>query len=220
MRKGSGEKCNIRHVTCSGVIKNSKHAQIVNQWNWLQWTRAQGLRDAGKHICIYISHRLHSVCQCNGAFIGEQSVACKEIEISLEIVTKNNLVWSSTRLYTRCWLCAKHEWKSCTHTPHLLSLSLSLPVCSGGRFLILVRQPDPRFTPRVWLPPIVHCQGLLMGGQQWIPFPHKWLSDRAPSSISSYNVGLQRTRPAGGLIRGFICSFQKLLSLIFLLSAK
>ena len=32
--KSLDEKCNIRHVTCfGGVIKNSKHAQIVNQWN-------------------------------------------------------------------------------------------------------------------------------------------------------------------------------------------
>lgn len=83
---------------------------------------------------------------------------------------------------------------------------------SGGRILILVRQPDPRFTPRVWLVPIVHCQGLLMERQQWILSPHKWLSDRAPSSITSYNVEVQKMRPSGGLIWCFICSFEKLLS--------
>lgn len=90
---------------------------------------------------------------------------------------------------------------------------------SGGRILILVRQPDPRFTPRVWLVPIVHCQGLLMGGQQWILSLHKWLSDRAPSSITSYNVEVQKMRPSGGLIWCFICSIEKLLSfLLFSLS--
>lgn len=30
-----------------------------------------------------------------------------------------------------------------------------------GRILILVRQPDPHFTPRVRLVPIVHCQGVI-----------------------------------------------------------
>lgn len=89
---------------------------------------------------------------------------------------------------------------------------------SGGRILILVRQPDPRFTPRVWLVPIVHCQGLLMGGQQWILSPHKWLSDRAPSSITSYNVEVQKMRPSGGLIWCFICSIEKLLSFLLIFS--
>lgn len=83
---------------------------------------------------------------------------------------------------------------------------------SGSRILILVRQPDPRFTPRVWLVPIVHCQWLLMERQQWILSPHKWLSDRAPSSITSYNVEVQKMRPSGRLIWCFICSFEKLLS--------
>lgn len=70
--------------------------------------------------------------------------------------------------------------KGATYTPP----TPSRPMRSGGRILILVRQPDPRFTPRVWLVPIVHCQGLLMERQQWILSPHKWLSDRAPSSIT------------------------------------
>lgn len=78
----------------------------------------------------------------------------------------------------------------------------------GERILILVRQADPCFTPRVWLVPIVHCQGLLMERQQWIPSPPKWLSDRAPSSITSYNVEVQKMRPWGGLIWCFICSFE------------
>ena len=35
----------MQYQTCDlfrGVIKNSKHAQIVNQWNWLQWLCARG----------------------------------------------------------------------------------------------------------------------------------------------------------------------------------
>lgn len=117
---------------------------------------------------------------------------------------------SCAHLNTRCLLCTKPVWRSLTH-PALHSL----PVRSGGRILILVRQPDPRFTPRVWLVPIVHCQGLLMGRQQWILSPHKWLSDRAPSSITSYNVEVQKMRPSGGLIWCFICSIEKLLSFLF-----
>lgn len=105
--------------------------------------------------------------------------------------------------YTRCF-CAPNlrAWvaRSFKHSP--------LSVRAGGRILILVRQADPRFTPRVWLVPIVHCQGLLMERQQWIPSPHKWLSDRAPSSITSYNVEVQKMRPLGGLIWCFICSFE------------
>lgn len=115
------------------------------------------------------------------------------------------LVLSSSHLNTGC-LCESSS-----------ALPLS-PVRSGGRILILVRQPDPRFTPRVWLVPIVHCQGLLMERQQWILSPHKWLSDRAPSSITSYNVEVQKMRPSGGLIWCFICSFEKLLSFFFPLS--
>lgn len=95
------------------------------------------------------------------------------------------------------------------HAQHIVP---SRPARSGARILILVRQPDPRFTPRVWLVPIVHCQGLLMERQQWIPSPHKWLSDRAPSSITSYNVEVQKMRPSGGLIWCFICSYEELLS--------
>lgn len=91
---------------------------------------------------------------------------------------------------------------------------LPSPVRAGGRILILVRQADPRFTPRVWLVPIVHCQGLLMEGQQWIPYPHKWLSDRAPSSITSYNVEVQKMRPLGRLIWCFICSFEVLFNFL------
>lgn len=92
--------------------------------------------------------------------------------------------------------------------------TLPSPVRAGRRILILVRQADPRFTPRVWLLPIVHCQGLLMEGQQWIPYPHKWLSDRAPSSITSYNVEVQKMRPLGRLIWCFICSFEILFNFL------
>lgn len=104
--------------------------------------------------------------------------------------------------------CAPNQCGRAAHTPY----SPHSPVRSGGRILILVRQPDPRFTPRVWLIPIVHCQGLLMERQQWILSPYKWLSDRAPSSITSYNVEVQKMRPSGGLIWCFICSFEKLWS--------
>lgn len=107
--------------------------------------------------------------------------------------------------YTRCF-CAPNlrAWvaHSFKHSP--------LSVLAGERILILVRQADLHFTPRVWLVPIVHCQGLLMERQQWIPSPHKWLSDRAPSSITSYNVEVQKMRPLGGLIWCFICSFETL----------
>lgn len=128
--------------------------------------------------------------------------------------TENNpahvhLTLSYARLNTWCLLCTQPVWKRAARTPHTPSRS----VRSGGRILILVRQPDPRFTPRVWLVPIVHCQGLLMERQhEWILSPHKWLSDRAPSSITSYNVGVQKMRPSGGLIWCFICSFEKLVS--------
>ncbi len=122
------------------------------------------------------------------------------------------LALSDAHLTTRCLSCTQSSVKELRRIlPLSLSLSLS-PVRSGGRILILVRQPDPRFTPRVWLVPIVHCQGLLMERQQWIPSPHKWLSDRAPSSITSYNVEVQKMRPSGGLIWCFICSFEELLS--------
>lgn len=119
---------------------------------------------------------------------------------------------------TRCLLCTNPAWRSCTQ-PYA-PLSLSLPARTGGHILILVRQADPRFTPRVWLVPIVHCQGLLMERQQWILSPHKWLSDRAPSSITSYNAEVQKMKPFGGLIWCFICSFEKLLSFRFFNSAK
>lgn len=88
------------------------------------------------------------------------------------------------------------------------------PKRAGGRILILVRQADPSFTPRVWLVPIVHCQGLLMERQQWIPSPPKWLSDRAPSSITSYNIEVQKMRPLGRLIWCFICSFEILFNFL------
>lgn len=124
-------------------------------------------------------------------------------------LTRDHLALSCACFNARCLLCTKPVWKSSTLSPHS-------PVRSGGRILILVRQPDPRFTPRVWLVPIVHCQGLLMERQQWILSPYKWLSDRAPSSITSYNVEVQKMRPSGGLIWCFICSFEKLLSFFFL----
>lgn len=126
--------------------------------------------------------------------------------------TRDHFTLSDAHLNTRC--CVVHpnsvaELRTARALPFL-------PVCSGGRILILVRQADPRFTPRVWLVPIVHCQGLLMGSQQWILSPHKWLSDRAPSSITSYNVEVQKMGPAGGLIWCFICSIEKLFSFPFL----
>lgn len=115
----------------------------------------------------------------------------------------NNTMFLHMFFYTCCsWAPNLRSWlaRGFKHSP--------LSVRAGGRILILVRQADPRFTPRVWLVPIVHCQGLLMERQRWIPSPHKWLSDRAPSSITSYNVEVQKMRPLGGLIWCFICSFE------------
>lgn len=115
-------------------------------------------------------------------------------------------------LLTRCSVLYTHTHEHACECVYTHAHTPPPSLCALLRILILVRQPDPRFTPRVWLPPIVHCQGILMERQQWIPSPHKWLSDRAPSSITSYNVEVQKMRPSGGLIWCFICSFEKLLS--------
>lgn len=52
----------MQYQTCDpfrGVIKNSKHAQIVNQWNWLQWKCTGGFKALSKNISIYIFLRVY-----------------------------------------------------------------------------------------------------------------------------------------------------------------
>lgn len=207
MRKALDEKCRIKRVTCSGVIKNTKHAQFAIQWNWLHCRRAQETSIVSKKKQNKKTTKTKRKENLNHVSFAE-FCASNEI-VQLE---KSHLYKYQTRVRRSPFKHAFFLHQALVAHRYKRS---PLPVRAGGRILILVRQADPRFTPRVWLVPIVHCQGLLMEGQQWIPYPHKWLSDRAPSSITSYNVEVQKMGPLGGLIWCFICSFEILLNVLF-----
>lgn len=69
---------------------------------------------------------------------------------SREVVTKKNL----THIHLDFFIFSSKDMLFVVHTTSVKGATYtpptpSRPMRSGGRILILVRQPDPRFTPRV-----------------------------------------------------------------------